>query len=61
MTNFDKFLREVVDVNWIADAIENKLDCDMCPAEALCCFLYTNDEAPEHCQDTIVKWLQTEI
>jgi hypothetical protein len=61
MTNFDRFLNEVVNVDWIADAIENKLDCDICPAENLCCFLYTEDEAPVHCKATIVKWLEIEI
>lgn len=61
MTNYDKYIKETATVEWIADAIENKLDCDICPAQDLCCFLYTEDEAPEHCNDTIVKWLQTKM
>ena len=64
MTNYDKFIKETATVQWIADAIENKLDCDTCPALALCEMLYPvclgnemGEEAATHCNETICQWL----
>lgn len=64
MTNFE-CLKQRMTLGWVADAIEDRTNCDICPALALCEQLYPaccGDEygelAAEHCHETIVKWLE---
>ena len=67
MTNFDLF-RQKITLEWVADAIENRMDCDTCPALALCEQLYPvcygdkfGELAAAHCHETIVKWFNTQV
>lgn len=61
MTNFDIF-KENLDVYWVADAIENQLNCDDCPAYDKCTLSYDDeDDRVVNCQSTIVAWLETVV
>jgi len=61
MTNFDEF-RKNLKLDWVADAIENEMCCETCPAVFLCHKLYPDSEdAAYSCKATIRAWLKSEV